>query len=148
MSALPSTSRVGALASVFIGAIFIPRLAGWAQPDRILELSGLVLAAMLASCLRVQEPATTDRAIMPPAFVIIFSSLMLFGPHVAMFVAVAATLTPGFVSARIPRSRMLIDTAIVIVATQSAGLAHRSVGDLRGEFLWPWLALSVAAAVV
>jgi diguanylate cyclase (GGDEF)-like protein/PAS domain S-box-containing protein len=148
MPALPSRPSVVALASVFIGAIFLPRLAGWAQPDRVLELAGLVLAAMLTSCLKVQEAATTDRAIMPPAFVIIFSSLMLFGPHVAMFVAAAATLTPGFVSARTSRGQMLIDTAIVIVATQSAGLAHQSVGNPRGEFLWPWLALSIAAAVV
>jgi len=148
MPALPSRPSVVALASVFIGAIVLPRLAGWAQPDRVLELSGLVLAAMLTSCLKVQETATTDRAIMPPAFVIIFSSLMLLGPHVAMFVAAAATLTPGFVGARTPRGQMLIDTAIVVVATQSAGLAHQSVGNLRAEFLWPWLALSIGAAVV
>src|SRR6266446_2129494 len=118
MPILPSRSSLAALASIFIGAIFLPLLAGWAEPDRIPELSGFVLAAMLTCWLRVQEPIATDRGIMPPAFVLIFSSLMLFGPHVAMFVAVAATLTPGFVSARTPRSQALIDTAIVIAATQ------------------------------
>src|SRR5712692_305904 len=100
MPTLPSQSGLVALASIFVGAIVLPRLAGWAEPDRIPELSGFVLAAMLIGCLRAREPITTDRAIMPPAFVLIFSSLMLFGPHVAMFVAAATTLTPAVVSAR------------------------------------------------
>jgi diguanylate cyclase (GGDEF)-like protein/PAS domain S-box-containing protein len=148
MPALPSKSKFAALSSVFIGAVILPRLAGWAQPDRALELAGLVLAAMLTSCLRVEESATTNRAIMPPGFVISFSSLMLFGPHVAMFVAAAATLTPGLVRARRPRSRTLIDTAIVIAATQAAGLAYQPAGGVFGVFPWPWLAVPVAAAVV
>jgi diguanylate cyclase (GGDEF)-like protein/PAS domain S-box-containing protein len=148
MPVLLSRARFAALASVFIGASLLPRLAGWTPPDRILELAGLVLAAMLTSCLKVQEPATTNRAIMPPAFVLIFISLMLFGPHVAMCVAAAATLTPGIVTGRAPRSQMLIDSAIVIVATQSAGWIYQSVGGVPGVFLWPWLAAPVAAAVV
>jgi diguanylate cyclase (GGDEF)-like protein/PAS domain S-box-containing protein len=148
MPPLPSRSTFAAVASVFVGAVLVPRLAGWAQPDRIFELAGLVLIAILASCLRVQEPATADRAIMPPAFVITFSSLMLFGPHVAIFVAAAATLTAGFVTARTSRSRMLIDTAIVIGATEGAGLAYQWVGGLYGGFRWPWLAVPVAVAVV
>jgi diguanylate cyclase (GGDEF)-like protein/PAS domain S-box-containing protein len=86
-------------------------------------------------------------AIMPPAFVLIFSSLMLFGPGVAMFVA-AGTLVPGFVASRAPRTRILIESAIVIAATQSAGLAYQSVGGVFGVSAWPWLVLPVAAAVV
>jgi diguanylate cyclase (GGDEF)-like protein/PAS domain S-box-containing protein len=148
MPSLPSRSGLAALASVFIGAILIPRLAGWAEPDRILELSGFVLAAMLIGCLRVQESIAADRVIMPPAFVLIFSSLMLFGPHVAMFVGLAATLTPGFVSTRTPGSQLLIDAAIVIAATQSAGLAQRWVGSVPGVFVWPWLALPISAALL
>src|SRR5260221_11034257 len=116
MPSLPPRSRLAALASMFIGAILLPRLAGWAEPDRILELSGFVLAAMLTGCLRAREPITTDRGIMPPAFVLIFSSLMLFGPHVPMFVAAVATLTPGVVAAGPPRSQGLIDTTTAIQA--------------------------------
>src|SRR5260221_7885329 len=130
MPTLPARSSLVALASMLIGAILVPRLAGWVEPDRIPELSGFVLAAMLTCCLRMQAPVTTNGAIMPPAFVLIFSSLMLFGPHVAMFVAAVATLTPGFVSAGASRSQVIIDTVIVIAATQSAGLAQRWVGGV------------------
>src|SRR5258705_11893203 len=148
MPSLPSRSGVAALASVFIGAILLPRLAGWVEPDRTIELTGFVLAAMLIGCLRVQGPISDDRVIMPPAFVLIFSSLMLFGPHVAMFVGIAATLTPGFVSTRTPGSQLLIDTAIVIAATQSAGLAQRCAGNVPGVFVWPCLALPISAALL
>jgi diguanylate cyclase (GGDEF)-like protein/PAS domain S-box-containing protein len=148
LATFPSRSSVAVLAAIFSGATFLPRLAGWAEPDRLFELAGLVLAAMLASTLRVQEPATTDRAIMPPAFVIVLSALMLFGPHVAMFVAAAATLTPRFVTARTPRIQMLSNTAIVVVATQSAGLAFQSLAGVPSVFEWPWLAVPLAAAVV
>ncbi len=148
MPTFPSRSTVVALASVFTGAMLVPRLIGAGPADRILVWLGLVLAAMLISCLRVQEPATTDRAIMPPAFVIVFSALMFFGPNVAMFVAAVATLTAGLVVGGVPRGQMLIDTAIVVAATQSAGLAYRSVSGVPGMFAWPWLAVPVAAAVI
>jgi diguanylate cyclase (GGDEF)-like protein/PAS domain S-box-containing protein len=148
MPILSSRSRLAVLVSILIGAVLLPRLAGWAAPDRIFELAGLVLAAMLASCLAVQVAATTDRAIMPPAFVLVFASLMLLGPHVAMFVAVAATLTAAVVTGRASWTRLLIDIAIVIAATQAAGLAHQAIGGVPGLFLWPWLALAVTAAVV
>ena len=103
---------------------------------------------MLTTRLMVQEPATANRAIMPPAFVIIFTSLMLFGPHVAMVVAAAASLTPVFVTMRTQRGQALLDSGIVTVATQSAGFVYQLVGALHGQFLWPWLAVPIAAAVV
>jgi diguanylate cyclase (GGDEF)-like protein/PAS domain S-box-containing protein len=118
------------------------------QPDRLLELSGVVLTAMLAACLSVQEPATTDRTIMPPAFVVTFSALMLFGSQVAMMVAAAAALTAGLVSVRTRPGQLPSDAAIVIVATQGAGLAYQSVGGAIGPFVWPWLAAPIAGAVV
>jgi diguanylate cyclase (GGDEF)-like protein/PAS domain S-box-containing protein len=144
----PSRSTVAALASVFIGASVLPRLAGWAEPDRMYGLAVLVLAAMITSCFRVQEPATTDRTIMPPAFVIVFVSLMLFGPHVAMFVAAASVLTPAFVFGRTPGSQMITDTVILVAATESAGLAYQWAGGVPGAFDWPWLAVPMASAVV
>jgi diguanylate cyclase (GGDEF)-like protein/PAS domain S-box-containing protein len=148
MSSIPSRSAFAVLASVFIGALIVPRLTGWLPADRLLELGGLVLAAMLTACLKVQEPATADRAIMPPAFVVIFIALMLFGPHVAMLVAAAAMLTPGVVSARIPRRQTLIETVIAVAATQGAGLIHQWVAVVPGVFVWPWLALPITAAAL
>ena len=124
------------------------RLAGWVQPEHIFQLAGLVLAAMLAACLSVQEPAATDRAIMPPAFVVIFSVAD------AVWSARRDVRRGGGGADAGPRRpprlarQMLIDTAIAVAATQSRGpgLSVRSASARRA--LWPWLALPIAAAVV
>ncbi|HXT32658.1 MAG TPA: hypothetical protein VN716_25325, partial [Vicinamibacterales bacterium] len=113
--------------SIFVGAVLLPRLAGWAQPDRIFELSALALAAIAVSCLRVQGPSSADRAIMPPAFLVVFAALLLLGPLVAMTVAAAAALAPGFTGPRGSIRQLLIDTAIAVAAAYSAGLAFLAV---------------------
>ncbi|MGB2712555.1 MAG: EAL domain-containing protein [Vicinamibacterales bacterium] len=93
---------------------------------------------------------TKDRAIMPPVFVIIFSSLLLFGVQVATLVATVAALTPGFVNSRrpYPRALMLIDAPVLVLATLTAGLVYHSLDGKSGGFTWPWQAVSIAAAVV
>jgi len=116
MAATPSRSTALALVSIFVGAVLLPRLAGWAQPDRIFELSALALAAIAVSCLRVQGPSSADRAIMPPAFLVVFAALLLLGPLVAMTVAAAAALAPGFTGPRGSIRQLLIDTAIAVAA--------------------------------
>jgi diguanylate cyclase (GGDEF)-like protein/PAS domain S-box-containing protein len=87
---------------------------------------------------------------MPPSFVINFSALLLFGPNVAMVVAPAGALTPGFLgSRRVYALRpMLVEASFVIVATQIGGLAYRSLGGMSGDLMWPWQGLPIAAAVV
>ena len=147
MPALPSRPRIAALAAVFIAAVVLPYLAGWTPLARIPELAGFVLGAMLMGCLGVGGQ-TADRAIMPPVFIIIFSSLMLFGPHVATLVAVAATMTPSLVASRALSRQLITDTIIAVAATQAAGAAHRWVGTVPGVFVWPWLAFPITAAVV
>jgi diguanylate cyclase (GGDEF)-like protein/PAS domain S-box-containing protein len=139
-----------ALAAIFIGAVFFPPLAGWMQSSRTLELSGLVLAAILTSALRVQESTTKDRAIMPPSFVVTFSALLLFGPNVATVVATAGALTPAFLgSQRAYALRpMLIEATLVIVATQIAGLPYRALAGLSEDLVWPWRGLPIVAAAV
>jgi diguanylate cyclase (GGDEF)-like protein/PAS domain S-box-containing protein len=149
MRTFPPPSSLVAVAALFTGAVFLPQLAGWTPNARPIELSALVLAAMLSSLLKVQQASMKDRAIMPPSFVIEFIAVLLFGPHVAMFVAAAGALTPGLISAdrAYPRSRMLAEAATAVVAIQIAGLLYVSLGGLLG-FVWPWQAVSIAAAVV
>ena len=139
-----------ALAAISIAAVILPLLAGWTESGRTLELSGLVLASILTSTLRVQQSTTKDRTIMPPSFVINFSALLLFGPNVAMLVATAGALTPGFLGSRRAYAlrSMLVEASFVIVATQIAGLAYRSLGGMSGDLMWPWQGLPIAAAVV
>jgi diguanylate cyclase (GGDEF)-like protein/PAS domain S-box-containing protein len=144
---LPSRS-IAAFAGILAGAVLIPLLAGLVSSERLPELAALVLAAMLAACLRTQEPAAANRAIMPPAFVFFMAALMLLGGHAAPFVAAAAMLTPGFVTERVTRRHSLIEVAIAIVAVMSADEVHQAiVRVLPRVYFWPWLAVSIAAAV-
>jgi diguanylate cyclase (GGDEF)-like protein/PAS domain S-box-containing protein len=139
---------VAAFTAVLAGAIAIPRLAGLVPADRIFELAGLVLAAMLAACLREQAVGAANRGVMPPAFVLVFASLMLLGGPAAMFVAAAAALTPGLVLRRVARGQTFVDALIDVAAVQVADLVHRSIaGALPRAFLWPWLAVPIATAV-
>src|SRR5689334_25082085 len=105
MPSLSTRYRIAALALLAAVATFVPWLAGWVTTDVVPEVAGLVATAMLAACLRVHERATADPAIMPPAFVVIFTALMLQGAPAAMVVGAAAALAPAFLRPRTsPRS--------------------------------------------
>jgi diguanylate cyclase (GGDEF)-like protein/PAS domain S-box-containing protein len=124
--------------------------AGWPQPHRTLEFSGLILAAILTAALATERSTTQDWATMPPSFVIDFASLLLLGPHATMLVATAGTVTQGLTDSQHshPTRRMLLNAATVMVAAQAAGLAHRALGGTMGHFMWPVQGLPIAAAVV
>ena len=124
--------------------------AGWAQPDQILEFSALILAAILASAVAKPGTSTWYRATMPPSFVIEFASLLLLGPNATLVVVAAGTVTQRLADPqrRHPFRRLLVSTATVMVATQAAGFAHRSLGGTPGGFVWPWQGVPIAAAVV
>ncbi len=148
MAALPSRSTAAALGAVFIGALLLARVTGWAPPDRSLELSACLLAALIVSFLRVQHRAAADRVIMPPAFVVAFGALMLLGPHVAMLAAVTATVATGLVGVRTAGRELLVDTAIAVLATEAASLTYASAVAIPGLSLWPGLAGPIAVAVL
>ncbi len=150
MWTLSRRSGVVVVAAIFIGAVVLAHLAGYPQSPRTLELSGLILAAILTSALRLQQSTTKDRAIMPPSFVITFSSLLLVGPEVATLVAAVGALTPRFAGSErgYPLGQVLFNVAIGSVATQIAGVAYRSLGGTTGDFAWPWQGVPIAAAVV
>ena len=124
-------------------------LVGWAPTDRILECSGLIVAAILISAVAKQRTYTGDWATMPPSFVIEFATLLLLGPQVTILVVIAGTLTQARVDPRRSRLRhRLLHAATLIVATQAAGFAHESLGGTRGGFAWPWQGAPIAAAVI
>src|SRR5437879_1225553 len=151
MQTPPRHSRVVAFAAIAIGAGMLLGFAGWPQPHRALEFSGLILAAILTSALAMQQSTTEeDRATMPPSFVVDFASLLLLGPDATMLVATAGSVTQGLVDSQRshPTRRMLVNAATVMIATQAAGLAHRALGGTVGHFTWPWQGVPVAAAVV
>jgi len=146
---LPSRSTVATAAGIFAAAVVAPRLLGWITTDRMLQMAALVVAAMLASLLREHALSLANRAIMPPAFVFVFAALMLAGAAPAALVAAAAALTPAFVASRASRRQAITDALIVTLAVLSADLTHHAImRSLPSIFLWPWLATSVAGAVV
>src|SRR5258706_11632847 len=115
-----------ACAATAVGAEMFLGFAGWPLPQQILEVSGLILAAILTSALATQRSTTRDWATMPPSFVIDFTSLLLFGPEAMMLVA-----TAGMVAQRLadlprsfPPSRILLNAAATMLATLAAGVAH------------------------
>ena len=149
MAKLPPASGLVALAALLICVVFGSQSAGWTTSAQAFDLAGLALAAMLTSCLSVQRVSARDRAIMPPSFVVILSSLLLFGPHVATIVAVASAVTP--LIARLgTRSAIqtLTDATIIASATQMAGIAHDLLASVLHDPAWPWRALPSAGAVL
>ena len=118
------------------------------ETQTLLELSGLILAAILTS-VATRRSSTEDWATMPLSFVIDFASLLLLGPHATMLVVGAGAVTKGFSDSHSqPLRRMFSSAATLMVATQAAGLAHRALGGTLGQFTWPQQGLPIAAAVL
>ena len=93
---LSRRSSLIAIAAAAVGAGFLLGLAGWLQPHRPLEFCALILAGILISAFAVQPASSEDRAMMPPSFVIEFASLLIFGAHATLLVAIAGALARGF----------------------------------------------------
>ena len=137
-------SAIAIAAGVFLG------LAGWPQPDRALEFSGLILVALLASAHAMQHVTAKDWTAMPPSFIVDLTTLLLIGPHAMTFVAVAGAIMQGLTDREFPyRTRRLIFNAVtVIAATQAAGRLHQVLGGTIGNFKWPEQGVPIALAVV
>ena len=151
MRTLPRRSGVVLFAAIAIGAGTLLGLAGWPQPNRTLEFSTLILAAILTSALAMPRPTTKDWATMPPAFVIDFVSLLLLGPHATTLVATAGTVTNGLTDSdrSQPIRRTVLNTAIVIVAIQASGYAYAAIASTTDLFtVWPGEGVPIAAAVI
>src|SRR6267142_19519 len=135
MRTLPRYSGVVVFAAIAIGAGVLLGLAGWPQPHRTLEFSGLILAAILTSALASQQSTTKDWATMPPSFVVDFISLLLLGPNATMLVVTAGTVTQGLTDSERshPIRRTLLNAATVMAATQAAGAAHLALGGTMGH---------------
>src|SRR6187455_2970195 len=86
---------VTAFAAIAIGAGVLLAMVGWPQPDRTLEFSGLILAALLACSLAMQHVTAKDWAALPPSFVVDLTTLLLLGPLAMLFVASAGAIAQG-----------------------------------------------------
>ena len=86
---------------------------------------------------------------MPPSFVLEFTSLIIFGAHATLLVAIAAAIARAVAdSPRADYVRTLLAVVTVAAATQAAGYVHLAAGGTLGQFTWPFEGAPIAAAVV
>jgi diguanylate cyclase (GGDEF)-like protein/PAS domain S-box-containing protein len=142
-------SRILAFAAVALAAGLLLGLAEWPQPERTLEFCGLILAAVLTSAAATYASPARDGATMSPAFVVYFTSLLLFGLDPTMLVVTVGTIAQGLADSRSHALRRTVSNAVTaLVATSAAGLAYGALGGTMGQFTWPWSSLPIAAGVV
>src|SRR5687768_14315718 len=139
-----------AFAAAAVGAGLLLGIEGWLEPHRPVEFCGLILAAILAAVLPMQQSGAEDRVPLSPSLIIHFTSLLLFGPDPTMLVAVAGIVARWFADSTgsHPLRRVLWDAVTIMAATQAAAFAHRALGGTLGHFVWPSQGVPIAAAVV
>ncbi len=149
MGTFPRHSGLFVFAATATTAVVLLGFLGWPQPNRALEFSGLIVAAILTSVLAVQRPAAEDRGMMPLAFVVHFATLLLFGPHVAVIVVAAGAVAYLLADSQRTRpiERTVLNAATTMAAIQSAGIVHGLLGGTLGHFAWPWQGLPIAFAI-
>src|SRR5687767_1430721 len=142
-------SRLLVFAVLAIGTGVVLGFMGWPAPNRTLEFSGLIFAAILIGTLSRRQSTAVDQATMSPSCVIEFAALLLLGPNAATLVAAVAAVAYGLGDSRrsLPYHRLLVNAASGVAAIQAAGFAHGSLGGTLGHFVWPWQGLPIAAAV-
>jgi diguanylate cyclase (GGDEF)-like protein/PAS domain S-box-containing protein len=144
-------SRRSILVTFAVLAIGMPAvlpLAGWPQP-RLLEFSGLILAALLTSALAVQRSAVKDWATTPPSFVIDFTALLLLGPQAMLVVAAAGAIMQELIEPqRVHWLRRLLSVVTVVAAAEAAALVHQALGGSIGTFTFPAQAVPIGLAVI
>ncbi len=145
----PRGLAILAFAVIAIGAGVLLGMSGWPQPDRTLEFSGLILAAMLIAALPLQQSTTKNWATVPPSFVIDFTALLLLGPHATILVATAGAVMQGLTDSTRPHPvrQTLFHAFTVVAAAQAAGVLHQVLGGTIGTFAWPQQGVPIALAV-
>src|SRR5688572_3328705 len=149
MGTFPRHSGLFVFSAAATTAVVLLGFMGWPQPERALEFSGLIVAAILTSVLAVQRPVAEDRGMMPLAFVIHFATLLLFGQHVAVIVVAAGAVAYLLADSQRSRpiERTVLNAATTMAAIQAAGIVHRLLGGTLGDFAWPWQGLPIGFAV-
>ena len=143
-------SAVVVFAAIATGAGVLLGFAEWPQPHRTVEFAGLILAAILTAAFTMRKATAKDWALMPPSFIVDFTSLLLLGPDATLLVAAAGIVTQRLTEA--PRAhqtrRLLVNAITTALAIQAAGFAHHALGGTLGQFAWPWQGLPIAAAIL
>ena len=142
--------RLAVVATALTGAAYVLGTNGWPQPDRTVEFSAVILAAVLISALATAPPFAEDRGLMAPYFAVDLGALLFLGGNAALVVAAAGIVTRAVMDPEHlrPLRRSLLHAAAALFGIEAAALAHSAIVTLIGGVTWPWQAAPIAAAVV
>ena len=134
MRSLPVSARLYVGAVILAGAFLLVvqgRHVTFDQP--VLFLSLLVLSS-LTSAFKVYLPLAKGGSTMSVSYAIDFTSLILLGPHLTMFVGVVSAWSQCTfrIEEKNPAYRTLFSMACLAVTVQAAGFAYLSLGGVPG----------------
>jgi diguanylate cyclase (GGDEF)-like protein/PAS domain S-box-containing protein len=139
-----------AFAAAALGAGLLVAAADWPQLARSLEVTSLLLLAILSSAFSAHWPAGPFGAAMRPPFVVAFIALLVHGPAFGVAVAAASALA-HLLASRSPGGfgrESLSRAAIPVASIGAAGGVLLILGEKTGSVAWPWQAMPLAAAIL
>jgi diguanylate cyclase (GGDEF)-like protein/PAS domain S-box-containing protein len=151
MSLTPALKRrwvVLTAASLAVCALMAGQLLGHVPAHPAPGLAALTLGAILTSGLNGRQFMSRRTALMPPAFVITFLALLLYGPHASAVVAAAAAVAPPLRPAGRRRARGDRLRAAALLSAEAGGAVFVFAGAALGDPVWPWQVLPIAGAVM
>ena len=150
MRTLPRAAQLFVLAVVLSGGVLLIASLRLANFDRVPLLITLVVGAMVCARLKLRLPTTKNRSTMSVSSCVMFTSLLLLGPHPTMVVAVAGAWCQSTFGTRHPNRsyQTLFNIASVLLAVQAFGLVYRLTGGTVGQVVWPDIATPVGIATL
>jgi diguanylate cyclase (GGDEF)-like protein/PAS domain S-box-containing protein len=135
---------------VVSGGILLVLSLQTARFDRIPLLVALVTTAMLCARLKLRLPTTNNRSTMSVSNAVVFTSILLLGPHPTMVVAVASGWCQSILGTQRPNPphRLFFNIASLLVAVQAFGFAYRLAGGAFGHVIWPDIATPLGLATL
>ena len=149
MRTLPRAAQLFVVAVLLTGGILLVLSLRVATFDRV-PLLVLVVTAMLCARLKLRLPTTKNHSTMSVASAVVFTSLLLLGPHPTMVVAVAGAWCQSTFGTRRPNPlyRTFFNIASLLLAVQAFGLVYRLAGGTVGHVVWPDIATPIGAATL
>jgi diguanylate cyclase (GGDEF)-like protein/PAS domain S-box-containing protein len=150
MRTLPRAAQLFVLAVVLSGGVLLIASLRLANFDHVPLLITLVVGAMVCARLKLRLPTTKNRSTMSVSSCVMFTSLLLLGPHPTMVVAVAGAWSQSTFGTRNPNRlyQTLFNIASLLLAVQAFGLVYRLMGGTVGEVVWPDIATPVGTATL
>jgi len=150
MTTLPRAARLFVAAVVLSGGVLLVLSLRVANFDRVPLLIALVVSAMVSARFKLRLPTTKNYSTMSVSSGVMFTSLLLLGPHPTMVVAAAGAWCQSTFGTRRPNRvyQTLFNIASLLLAVQAFGFVYRLTGGTIGQVLWPDVATPLGAATL